>query len=55
MLVLAILTMASMIVAQGMARCRHRSTEFWLWTSAFIGPLGPLALFILGDRYAPRP
>jgi hypothetical protein len=52
MLALAILTTLSMIVAQDMAQSRDRSTKTWLWISAFIGPLGPLALRILGDRKA---
>jgi hypothetical protein len=55
MLALAILTVTSMIVAQDMAQSRHRSRKAWLWISAFIGPLGPLALRILGERNAPRP
>jgi hypothetical protein len=50
MLALTILTVTSVIVAQDMAKSRRRSTKTWAWISSFVGPLGPLALCILGER-----
>jgi hypothetical protein len=41
---------ASMLVAGQMARTRHRSLKAWVWIAAFVGPLGPLALCMLGNR-----
>jgi hypothetical protein len=41
---------ASMLLAGRMARDRHRSTKAWVWIAAFVGPLGPLALYVLGNR-----
>jgi NO-binding membrane sensor protein with MHYT domain len=41
----------SMAVAGRMAHARGRSTRAWLWVSAFVGPFGPLALYLLGNRH----
>jgi ABC-type iron transport system FetAB permease component len=41
---------ASMLLAGRMARDRHRSTKAWVWIAAFVGPLGALALYVLGNR-----
>jgi hypothetical protein len=41
---------ASMLLAGRMARDGHRSTKAWVWIAAFVGPLGPLALYVLGNR-----
>lgn len=43
-------SVASMLLAGEMAGARHRSVKAWVWTAAFVGPLGPLALCLLGDR-----
>jgi NO-binding membrane sensor protein with MHYT domain len=48
LLVLAFVT--SMLLAGRMARDRHRSTKAWVWIASFVGPLGPLALYVLGSR-----
>jgi len=47
--VVILATVASMVIAVRMARARGRSAKIWLWVSAFVGPLGPFALYILGD------
>jgi len=47
--VVMLATVASMVIAVRMARARGRSAKIWLWVSAFVGPLGPFALYILGD------
>jgi hypothetical protein len=49
-IVLVLITVASMAAAGRMARARRRSAKAWLWVAAIIGPLGPLALYVLGDR-----
>jgi hypothetical protein len=41
---------ALMLVAGRMAHARHRSIKAWVWIALFVGPLGPLALYILGNR-----
>jgi hypothetical protein len=41
---------ASMLLAGRMARIRRRSVKAWVWTAAFVGPLGPLVLSMLGNR-----
>jgi hypothetical protein len=41
---------ASMLVAGRMAHERHRSARAWVWIAAILGPFGPLALYVLGDR-----
>jgi hypothetical protein len=43
-------SVALMVLAGQMAGTRHRSVRAWLWITAFVGPLGPLALFLLGNR-----
>jgi hypothetical protein len=45
-----VLFITSMLLAGQMARARHRSAKAWIWTTAVVGLLGPLALFILRDR-----
>jgi hypothetical protein len=42
-------SVALMVLAGEMARTRRRSVRAWLWITAVLGPLGPLALYILGD------
>ena len=41
---------ALMFVAGQMARSRHRSITIWVWVTAFVGPLGPLAIYLLGSH-----
>jgi len=43
-------TIASMAIAESMARARGRSAKVWVWVAAIVGPLGPLALYALGNR-----
>lgn len=43
-------TLAFMFLAETMARQRRRSVHGWLWTTAMVGPFGPLALLALGAR-----
>lgn len=45
-----VLFIALMLLADQMARTRHRSTKAWVWITAVVGPLGPLALLMLGNR-----
>jgi hypothetical protein len=49
-LIIALVSVASMPAAYGMARARGRSTEAWLGTAMVFGPLALLALLILGKR-----
>ncbi len=44
-----LLFVASMFMAGQMAQARHRSTRAWVWATAVAGPLGPLALYLVGD------
>ncbi len=39
----------SVTASQNMARKRKRDVEGWILLSAFVGPLGPLALWWLGE------
>ena len=48
-------TVASMAIAEHMARARGRSVKGWVWTAAIVGPLSPLALYALGNRPTPVP
>ena len=48
-------TVASMAIAESMARARGRSAKAWVWIAAIIGPLSPLALYALGNRPTPAP
>jgi len=41
---------ASMLLAGRMARDRQRSIKAWVWIAFIVGPLGPLALLVLGNR-----
>jgi hypothetical protein len=43
---------ASMLVAGQMADARNRSVRRWVWATAIVGPLGPLALYIIGSRHS---
>jgi hypothetical protein len=47
---IVLITVASMVVAEYMARTRGRSAKAWVWVAAIFGPIGPLALYLLGDR-----
>ena len=46
---LFIVCFASMPLSFQMARERGRSGKTWLWVAAFVGPLAPIALRLLGD------
>jgi hypothetical protein len=48
-------TVASMVIAESMARARGRSAKLWVWVAALVGPLSPLALYALGNRPIPVP
>jgi hypothetical protein len=39
-----------MLVAERMARARRRSIKGWVWFAAIVGPIGPLALYLLGRK-----
>lgn len=41
---------ASMLLAGRMARERRRSTKAWVWIAFIVGPIGPLALYLLGNH-----
>ena len=43
-------TIASMAIAERMARARGRSVRAWVWIAAIVGPLSPVALCALGNR-----
>ena len=53
-LIIALVSVACMPAAYGMARARGRSTEAWLGTAMIFGPLALLALLILGKRRASK-
>ena len=53
-LIIALVSVACMPVAYGMARDRGRSTEAWLDMAMIFGPLALLALLILGKRRASK-
>jgi NO-binding membrane sensor protein with MHYT domain len=46
-------TIASMAIAERMARARGRSVRTWVWIAAIVGPLSPVALYALGNRPIP--
>jgi hypothetical protein len=48
MLILQLVTIASMPAAFEMARERGRSPKAWLWAAFFVGPLALVALLLLG-------
>ena len=48
-----IVSIASIPLAGKMAQERAMSFRIWLWIAAFVGPLAPLALLILGDAEHP--
>lgn len=45
-----LLFIALMFIAGRMARTRRRSTKGWIWFTAIVGPIGPLALYLLGTK-----
>lgn len=47
----AIACLASIAVADHMARMRGRSPRIWFWIAILVGPLAPLALLILGQKH----
>ena len=49
---MVIIAGASMLIAARMAQARHRSLKAWVWIAAIVGPFGPLALYLLGERSA---
>jgi len=50
-------TLAMMMISEDMARDRGRSVRAWVWIAAITGPLplGPLALYLLGERKQRQP
>jgi hypothetical protein len=50
-----LLSIGLMVLAGEMARRRRRSVGAWLWITAFVGPLGPLALYLLGYHRSGAP
>jgi hypothetical protein len=52
---IAVPTVAFMALSAEMARSRGRSVNAWRWFAFVTGPLpiGPLALFVLGNRKEP--
>ena len=47
------ISIASIPLAGKTVRERARSFRIWLWIAAFVGPLAPLVLLILGDAEHP--
>jgi hypothetical protein len=54
-LVLQLLLLATIPLAADMAHDRDRSVRGWAWTAVLVGPLAPLALFLLGKAKHPAP
>jgi hypothetical protein len=52
---LIIASLASIPLAQQMARLRGRSPRGWFWIAFLVGPLAPLALLALGQTKRPAP
>jgi hypothetical protein len=48
-------SLASIALADRMARIRGRSLTVWFWIAFLVGPLAPLALLILGAAKHPAP
>ena len=48
--IMVFVAVVSMLIAGRMALARRRSLRTWVWTTAVIGPIGPLALYLLGAR-----
>jgi len=44
-----LVSIASMLLAGRMAGTRHRSIKAWVWAAAIVGPIGPMALYLLGS------
>jgi hypothetical protein len=53
--VVQLLLLATIPLAAEMARERNRSARGWAWTAVLIGPLAPVALFLMGDAKHPAP
>jgi FtsH-binding integral membrane protein len=49
---IAVPTIALMMLSEQMARMRSRSVKAWVWIAALTGPLplAPLVLYVLGNR-----
>jgi ABC-type Fe3+-siderophore transport system permease subunit len=54
-LLIALPTAAMMALSAEMARSRGRSVNAWRWFAFLTGPLpvGPIALYVLGNRKEP--
>ena len=48
-------SLASIALADHMARVRGRSPRIWFWIAFAVGPLAAIALIILGSRNAGQP
>ena len=48
-------SLASIALADHMARVRGRSPRAWFWIAFLVGPLAPLALIFLGETKHPAP
>ena len=46
-------SLASIVLADHMARVRGRSPRTWCWTAFVIAPLAPLVLLIIGNAKRP--
>jgi len=51
--IIIFVSLASIALADYMARVRGRSPRVWFWTTFIVGPFGPLSLAILGRRTTP--
>ena len=47
-MIIIVASAALMVLAGQMARVQGRSVKGWVWTTAVVGPLGPLALYVVG-------
>ena len=47
--------LASIALADRMARTRGRAPTGWIWIAFLVGPLAPLALLVLGEAKHPAP
>jgi hypothetical protein len=55
MFIAIFVSLASMALAEIMARNRGRSPKAWVWIAFLVGPLAPLALIFLGRAKHPTP
>jgi hypothetical protein len=53
--IVVFVSLASIALADHMARVRGRSPKVWFWIAFLVGPLAPLALFFLGGAKHPTP